>query len=169
LYEKFRTFCHILYEFTYPEPEPGLKTWTPALAPPKSGRSTGSGSATLTEGEPKKILIIFYLSAFFLLKQFFCFKLGARVGIIYAAAEGFSLKSIPLSGVLLVSDQHSKRNLVEYRYLLCGGSCGGVCDGSLSEHGEHVSNAAIRDPDLRPVHDPVLSILAQIRPSLQSK
>jgi hypothetical protein len=45
LYEKFRTFCNILYEFTYPEPEPGLKTWTPA--PPKSGRSTGSGSATL--------------------------------------------------------------------------------------------------------------------------
>jgi hypothetical protein len=30
LYEKFRTFCNILYEFTYPEQEPGLKTWAPA-------------------------------------------------------------------------------------------------------------------------------------------
>jgi hypothetical protein len=45
LNEKFRTFCNILYEFTYPEPEPGLKNWAPA--PPKSGCSTGSGSATL--------------------------------------------------------------------------------------------------------------------------
>jgi hypothetical protein len=45
--EKFRAFCNILYEFTYPEPEPGLKDWAPAPAPPKSGRSTGSGSATL--------------------------------------------------------------------------------------------------------------------------
>jgi hypothetical protein len=47
-------FCNMLYEFTYPEPEPGLKTWAPA--PPKSGRSTGSdsGSATLEKTEPKK-------------------------------------------------------------------------------------------------------------------
>jgi hypothetical protein len=43
--EKFRAFSNILYEFTYPEPEPGLKAWAPA--PPKSGCSTGSGSATL--------------------------------------------------------------------------------------------------------------------------
>jgi hypothetical protein len=41
-YENFWTFCNIFYEFTYPEPEPGLKTWAPA--PPKSGRSTGSGT-----------------------------------------------------------------------------------------------------------------------------
>jgi hypothetical protein len=56
LYEKFRTFCNILYEFTYPEPEPepGLKTWDPAPAPPKSGRSTGSGSATLV-AEPHNV------------------------------------------------------------------------------------------------------------------
>jgi hypothetical protein len=45
--EKFRAFCNILYEFTYPVPEPGLKAWAPAPTPPKSGRSTGSGSETL--------------------------------------------------------------------------------------------------------------------------
>jgi hypothetical protein len=50
LYEKFMIFCDILYEFTYPQPEPGLKTWAPA--PQKSDRSTGSGSATLKMGSP---------------------------------------------------------------------------------------------------------------------
>jgi hypothetical protein len=46
--EKFRAFCNILYEFTYPEPGP--KAWAPA--PLKSGRSTGSGSATLVGTVP---------------------------------------------------------------------------------------------------------------------
>jgi hypothetical protein len=44
-YEKFRAFCNILYEFTYPEPELAQKTST--SAPPKICRNSGSGSATL--------------------------------------------------------------------------------------------------------------------------
>jgi hypothetical protein len=58
LYEKFWTFCNILYEFTYPEPEPGLKTWAPA--PPKSGRSTGSGSGS-GSGSATLVLKLYFL------------------------------------------------------------------------------------------------------------
>jgi hypothetical protein len=47
LYEKFKTFCNIFYDFSYPEPEPGLKTWAPAQAKSGCSTSSGSGSATL--------------------------------------------------------------------------------------------------------------------------
>jgi hypothetical protein len=44
-YEKFRVFCNILYEFTYPEQEPDQKTSAPA--PAICCRTAGSGSPTL--------------------------------------------------------------------------------------------------------------------------
>ncbi len=52
--------------------------------------------------------------------------------------------------------------------LLRGGSGGGIRDGGLGEHGEHVRNSTVRDPDLPAVHDPVLSVLAQLSPRLEN-
>jgi hypothetical protein len=53
--------------------------------------------------------------------------------------------------------------------LLRGGSGGGVRDGGLGEHGEHVGNSTVRDPDLPAVHDPVLPVLAQLSPRLENQ